>query len=111
MPCIEATSATLLEIICTQLQVFGNIGHSTIVKIISLLATSIQPRLILLDNFETPYNALDGAQKRVEVTLRWLAMLSHVAILVTSVVRLLLCIIARRGFRRPGRCEGGMEAF
>ena len=52
-------------------------------KIISLLATLTQPCLILLDNFETPYNALDRAQTQVEDTLRRLAMLSHVAILVT----------------------------
>ena len=84
VPCIEATSATLLlEILSTQLQVPGNMGQITIEKIISLLATSTQPRLILLDNFETPYNALDGAQKQVEDDLRRLAMLSHIAILVT----------------------------
>ena len=51
VPCIEATSATLLlEILCTQLQIPGNIGQVTIEKIISTLATSTQPRLILLDN-------------------------------------------------------------
>ena len=84
VPCIEATSATLLlEILCTQLQVPVNIGQPTIEKIISVLATSTQPRLILLDNFETPYNAIEGAQKQVEDNLRQLAMLSHVAILVT----------------------------
>ena len=84
VPCIEATSATLLlEILCTQLQAPRDIGQPTIEKIISLLATSTQPRLILLDNFETPYNALDGAQKHVEDILRRLATLSHVAILVT----------------------------
>ena len=84
VPCNEATSATLfLEILSTQLQVPGNSGQATIEKIISLLATSTQPRLILLDNFETPYNALDGAQKQVEDTLRRLAILSHIAILVT----------------------------
>ena len=84
VPCIEATSATLLlEILSTQLQVPGNHGQATIEKIISLLTTSTQPRLILLDNFETPYNTLDGAQRQVEDTLRRLAMLSHLAILVT----------------------------
>ena len=84
VPCIEATSATLLlEILSTQLQVPVNTGQPTIEKIISLLATSTQPRLILLDNFETPYNVLDRAQKQVEDTLRRLAMLGHVAILVT----------------------------
>ena len=84
VPCIEATSATLLlEILSTQLQVPGDSGQVTIEKIISLLATSTQPRLILLDNFETPYNALDGAQKQVEDNLRRLSMLGHVAILLT----------------------------
>ena len=84
VPCIEATTATLLlEILCTQLQVPGNTEQATIEKIISLLATSTQPRLILLDNFETPYNTLDGAQKQVEDYLRRLAMLNNVAILVT----------------------------
>ena len=85
VPCIEATSATLLlKILSTQLQVPVNTGQATIEKIISLLAaTSTQPCLILLDNFETPYNVLDRAQKQVEDTLRRLAMLSHVAILVT----------------------------
>ena len=81
VPCIEATSAILLlEILSTQLQLPGQV---TIENIISLLATSTQPRLILLDNFETPYNVLDGAQKQVEDILRRLAMLSHVAVLVT----------------------------
>ena len=83
VPCIEATSATLLlGILCTQLQVPGYIGQPTIEKIMSLLATSTEPHLILLDNFETPYNA-PGAQKQVEDTLRQIAMLSHIAILVT----------------------------
>ena len=82
VPCIEATSATLLlEILYIQLQVPGN-KQVTIEKIISLLNTSTQPRLILLDNFETPYNAL-GTQKQVEDILRRLDMLSHVAILVS----------------------------
>ena len=83
VPCIEATSATLLlEIFYIQLQIPGT-KQVTIDKIISLLDTSTEPRLILLDNFETPYNALDGSQKQVEDILRRLAMLSHVAIIVT----------------------------
>ena len=82
VPCIEATSATLfLEILFTQLQVPGNTGQATIEKIISLLAaTSTHPHLILLDNFETPYNVLDRAQKHVEDTLRRLAMLKHIVL-------------------------------
>ena len=82
VPCIEATSATLLlEILYTQLQISGN-KQVTIEKVISVLNNSTQPRLILLDNFETPYNSLGGTQQ-VEDVLRQLAALSHVAILVT----------------------------
>jgi tetratricopeptide (TPR) repeat protein len=83
VPCIEATSATLLlEVLYTQLQLPGS-KQVTIETIISLLNTSTHPRLILLDNFETPCNAIDGSQKKVEDILRRIAMLSHVAILVT----------------------------
>ena len=84
VPCIEATSATLLlEILYIQLQVPGD-KQITIEKIVSLLNISTQPRLILLDNFETPYNVLGGTQKKqVRDILRRLAMLSHIAILVT----------------------------
>jgi tetratricopeptide (TPR) repeat protein len=83
VPCIEATSATLLlEILYTQLQVPGD-KQVTLDKIISELNASKQPRLILLDNFETPWNAPGGTQKQVGDILRRLAILSHVAILVT----------------------------
>jgi len=85
VPCIEATSATLLlEILYIQLQVPGDEDNQvTLEKIISELNVSKQPRLILLDNFETPWNALGGTQKQVGDILRRLAKLSHVAILVT----------------------------
>jgi hypothetical protein len=80
VPCIEATSATLLlEILYIQLQVPGD-KQVTLVKIISELDTLRQPRLIVVDNFETPWN---GDQKHVGDILRRLAMLSHIAILVT----------------------------
>ena len=85
VPCIEATSATLfLEILYTQLQVPGDGDKQiTLEKIISELDGSKAPYLILLDNFETPWNAPGGTQKQVSDILRKLAMLSHVAILVT----------------------------
>ena len=85
VPCIEATSATLLlEILYIQLQVPGDGDKQvTLEKVISALDGSKEPRLILLDNFETPWNALGGTQKRVSDILRKLAMLNHVAILVT----------------------------
>jgi hypothetical protein len=83
VPCIEATSATLLlEILYIQLQVPGD-KQVTLEKIISELIPSKEPRLILLDNFETPWNAPGGTQKQVGDILRRLAMLSHVAILIT----------------------------
>jgi hypothetical protein len=83
VPCIEATSATLLlEILYIQLQVPGD-KQVTLEKIISELDASKKPHLILLDNFETPWNAPGGTQKQVGDILRRLAKLSHVAILVT----------------------------
>ena len=83
VPCIEATSAPLLlEILYIQLQIPGD-TQVTLEKIISELNVSTEPRLILLDNFETPYNAPGGTQKQVEDILRRLTRLRHVAILVT----------------------------
>ena len=80
VPCIEATSAThLLEILSIQLQVYGD-KQVTLEKIISQLDTLKHPRLIVVDNFETPWN---GNQKQVGDILRKLTMLSHIAILVT----------------------------
>ena len=85
VPCIEATSATLLlEILYIQLQVPEDGDKQvTLEKIISELNTSKQPCLILLDNFETPWNALGRIQKQVGDILRRLAKLNHVAILIT----------------------------
>ena len=81
VPCIEATSVTLLlEILYTQLQIPGD-KQTTLEKIISELDGLKQPRLILLDNFETPWNG--GTQQQVSDILRKLAMLGHVSILVT----------------------------
>ena len=76
VPCIEATSATLLlEFLYTQLQVPGD-KQVTLEKIISDLETQKQPRLIVFDNFETPWN---GSQKQVSDILCRLAMLNHIA--------------------------------
>jgi tetratricopeptide (TPR) repeat protein len=83
VPCIEATSATLLlEILYIQLQMPGD-KQVSLEKIISKLNASKEPRLVLLDNFETPWNTPDEIQNQVSNVLRKLAMLSHVAILVT----------------------------
>ena len=93
VPCIEATSATLLlEILSIQLQVPGE-KQITLEKIISELDSQKQPRLIVVDNFETPWN---GNQKQVGDILRRLAMLNHIAILITM-----------RGRRPP--CHGAIK--
>ncbi|EDR10070.1 uncharacterized protein LACBIDRAFT_325656 [Laccaria bicolor S238N-H82] len=82
VPCNEAASATLLlELLYTQLQIPRN-KHITLSEIISQLDAITQPLLILLDNFETPWNTPDGRQKVGDI-LRNLAMLKHVSILVT----------------------------
>ncbi|KDR71103.1 hypothetical protein GALMADRAFT_804924 [Galerina marginata CBS 339.88] len=83
VPCIGATSATLfLETLYVQLQVPGD-KQITLEKIITELSASTHPRLLILDNFETPWNAPGGSQKQVEDILRTLAKLDHIAILVT----------------------------
>ena len=93
VPCIAATSATLLlEILYIQLQIPGD-KEVTLEKIISELDALKQPRLIVVDNFETPWN---GNQKQVGDILRRLAVLSHIAILVTM-----------RGRRPP--CYGAIK--
>ena len=93
VPCIEATSATLLlEILSIQLMLPGD-KQVTLEKIISELDTLKQPRLIVFDNFETPWN---GHQKQAGDILRRLAMLSHIAIFITM-----------RGRRPP--CYGAIK--
>ena len=73
---VEATSTSKL---CTFLQISGD-KKATQETIISELDSVKQPRLIVIDNFETPWN---GDRKQVGDILRRLAMLSHIAILVT----------------------------
>ncbi|KDR71136.1 hypothetical protein GALMADRAFT_75322 [Galerina marginata CBS 339.88] len=83
VPCIGATSASLfLETLYVQLQVPGD-RQVTLERIITELSTSTDPRLLILDNFETPWHATGGSQKQVEDILRTLAKLEHIAILVT----------------------------
>ena len=80
VPCIEATSATLLlEILSIQLQIPGE-KRVTLDRIISELDSLKEPLLMVIDNFETPWN---GNQNQVGDILRRLARLSHIALLVT----------------------------
>jgi len=84
VPCIEATSASLfLQVLCTSLRVKRQTA-SVISDILDELKSSKGPYLLLLDNFETPWNTTDESdQKRVEETLHKLNQLGHVSILIT----------------------------
>ncbi|PPR03756.1 hypothetical protein CVT26_005795 [Gymnopilus dilepis] len=83
IPCIGATSAALLiETLYVQLQIPGE-KQPSLEKIISELSHSEDPRLLVLDNFETPWNAPGDTQKQVGDILRQLAQLKHIALLVT----------------------------
>ncbi|KAK7048931.1 hypothetical protein R3P38DRAFT_1881997 [Favolaschia claudopus] len=82
VPCVEAKSSDLLRrILYAQLRVTAETYDSLDTLILELDATK-QRRLILLDNFETPW--LSGEdQVKVEHILLRLAKLSHIALLVT----------------------------
>ena len=82
VPCLEATSASLfLQVLYTSLRVQRQ-TDSVMSDILYELKLSKEPYLLLLDNFETPWNTTDG-QKQVEDALYNLNQLSHVSILVT----------------------------
>ncbi|KDR66873.1 hypothetical protein GALMADRAFT_147526 [Galerina marginata CBS 339.88] len=83
VPCIGAkTAALLLEVLYIQLKIPGS-KQVTLEKIISELSASTNPRLLILDNFETPWHVSGAAQKQVEDILRQLAQLNHIALFVT----------------------------
>ena len=84
VPCLEATSASLfLQVLYTSLRVKRQ-TDSVMSDILYELKSSKEPYLLLLDNFETPWNTTDSdSQKRIEETLHKLNRLSHVSILIT----------------------------
>jgi len=82
VPCLEATSASLfLQILYTSLRVKRH-TDSMMSDILYELRSSRDPYLLLLDNFETPWNTPD-CQREVEELLLKLNQLSHVSIIVT----------------------------
>ncbi|PPQ97464.1 hypothetical protein CVT26_002812 [Gymnopilus dilepis] len=96
VPCIGATTAVLfLETLYVQLQIPGD-KQPTLEKVIAELNSLKDPCLIVLDNFETPWNAPGETQKMVGDILRRLAQLKHVALLITM-----------RGSHPP--CENAIE--
>ena len=83
VPCISANSpSTFLAHLSRHLRVTRQTGHP-LDDILATLKTTEEPRVILLDNFETPWHPVEGNQESVRDVLRALALLPHVAILVT----------------------------
>ncbi|KAF7373187.1 Kinase-like protein [Mycena sanguinolenta] len=82
VPCITAKSSDLLRrILYTQLRITAE-TYDSLDPLIAELDESKQPRLLLLDNFETPWlSSLDPLE--VGHILRRLAALPHIALLVT----------------------------
>ena len=83
VPCISANSpSTFLAHLSRYLRVTRQTGEP-LDDILATLKTTEDPRIILLDNFETPWHPIEGNQEPVRDVLRALALLPHVAILVT----------------------------
>ena len=82
--CKGATTSTIfLQILRTSLRIKTN-TEDVYSDIVNELNISIAPRLIVLDNFETPWNPVEQSeQSEVETMLCSLAKIQHVAILIT----------------------------
>ncbi|KAJ6476390.1 hypothetical protein C8R45DRAFT_378770 [Mycena sanguinolenta] len=82
VPCIEAKSPDLLRrILYAQLRITAE-TYDSLEPLIAELDASTQRRLLLLDNFETPWLSGGEQAKVLEILVR-LAELPHVALLVT----------------------------
>ncbi|KAJ7572726.1 hypothetical protein C8J56DRAFT_1139184 [Mycena floridula] len=82
VPCEKASSPELLlDVLCTSMAIIKD-THNTIQDILDELEESSEPIILLLDNFETPWNA-PGARGEVEQILQDIAQLPHVALFIT----------------------------
>ncbi|KAJ7585608.1 hypothetical protein C8J56DRAFT_1165940 [Mycena floridula] len=82
VPCDEATSSELfLDVLFNSLAPNQD-NHNTLEAILKELRRTSKPIILLLDNFETPWNA-PGARGAVARILQEIAQFSHVALLVT----------------------------
>ncbi|KAJ7578785.1 hypothetical protein C8J56DRAFT_1030683 [Mycena floridula] len=82
VPCEKASSPELLrDVLCTSLAIIKD-THNTIQDILDELEETSEPIILLLDNFETPWNA-PGARGEVEQILQDIAQFSHVALFIT----------------------------
>ncbi|KAJ7136150.1 hypothetical protein C8R44DRAFT_729640 [Mycena epipterygia] len=83
VPCVEAKSADLLRrILYIQLRITAD-SYDTLDPLIKELDASKERRVLLLDNFETPWFSGDANRAQVQDILCRLAKLSHIALLVT----------------------------
>jgi len=83
VPCIEAASPNLLlQLLYVHLRIIRATGD-TLNDILSELDSSKEPRLILLDNFETPWFPSNGTRQEVGDILCRISQPAHVAILMT----------------------------
>ncbi len=83
VPCVEATSpAAFLQILYAHLHITRS-SNDILEDILAELNASNEPRLILLDNFETPWIPVEGPRHQVNNVLRRLGQIRHVALLVT----------------------------
>ncbi|CAA7262580.1 unnamed protein product [Cyclocybe aegerita] len=83
VPCVEATSSNaFLQLLYVNLRTTRD-TKDALADILFDLSSSDEPRLILLDNFETPWNLADGSQTEINEILCRLANLCHVALIVT----------------------------
>ncbi|KAJ7578846.1 hypothetical protein C8J56DRAFT_1110831 [Mycena floridula] len=82
VPCEKASSPELLlDVLCTSMAIIKD-THNTIQDILDELEESSEPIILLLNNFETPWNA-PGARGEVEQILQDIAQLPHVALFIT----------------------------
>ncbi|KAJ7484974.1 hypothetical protein B0H11DRAFT_2231178 [Mycena galericulata] len=82
VPCVEAKSADLLRrILYTQLRVTAD-SYDSLDPLIKELSSSKERRLLLLDNFETPWLSGQDQNKISDILIR-LAELPHIALIVT----------------------------
>ena len=83
VPCVSAKSPDiLLRILCHNLRISRDTGDY-LSDIMVELQSSAAPRLMLLDNFETPWDPIEGTKEDVEKILLSLSTLSQLSILVT----------------------------
>ncbi|KAJ7585603.1 hypothetical protein C8J56DRAFT_1087606, partial [Mycena floridula] len=82
VPCDEATSPELFLDVLLNSLALNRDNHNTLDAIFKEWCNTSNPTILLLDNFETPWNA-PGARGAVAHILQEIAQFSHVALFVT----------------------------